>query len=942
MKIAFNPSYDEGYYINLSENGKALLATKFIGTMGLLDHLSLHNGLSGIFASDGERASAYLSHVRKSIEGSMVEASFKNDALGVTKCLLQWRDALIMSGWDPSQNGCESTPKLQLLSKIESSWSAQLKGSADRWLELAKLSKKQPLLEEGDTIECSCSKNALPRLVQDVLVSCKASFTEYPEDIYIPDDANIEVLHYNDLSDAYRQVAANIDEYKNSVIINRDNVSLNHILFSWGHPLVGAMIQDSNPLTLQLFKLALSVFSRPLNIQNLLSYLQLPIGPVPARLRYALSNILIQEGGFGEIDWNELDEEKAAAIKEAGISNKWQLCIYDYINTDEDADGDARRPTKAERQGKIALLKYITDPEIVRGKNIPVEKLNEYIGAFNQWASAIAFNSNDNGDEMLKSQLATVVSYFRQLYDAISGMLDISYQDLEKLVRTIYQPTSIIQAHAQVGSLNVIGSYNQLVDSPEKILWLDCCAADQISDKYEFLSTAEKEWLNEQDNISIPRIEELLDMNRKEMICKLSTIKGKITLVTSDYHHNQKMAEHPIIAELKMQRGDSLKITEGDTSLPTSDSSDIKKIKQKMQYSLGKIEYAGRSESNTSIDTLINYPFDYTVQYIARLSKSSQKELGSIQKITGLVAHSFIERLVNSVSDLAKEDRANKMEELLGEEYDKRLEKAIVITGLSLMLKENEVDYNNFKFQLKKSIEVLLYIIKQKKLVPVGCEMKYEKPLGEVINDFNARIDMVLEDTNEKAVIFDFKWSYSKSYGEKIKDGKAIQLELYRRELIAQGKKVSAVGYYLFPKCVLETSDYETLKDADGKIIINHIDTPQDADIFKQIEKSITQRRKELQEGNIEEGEGMDVKDLPYFQKLIKGENMLWIGNVAKDKVTKKNPDPPIKSITKESNKVFTNKPVSRFQKTYDNFDSTQSPLEETPTTYPLLKGRLK
>ncbi len=947
MKIIFHPSYDCGYYKKLIGASKSIIGTNIVGTMGLLECLSLHNGLSGLFVSDGERASAYLSHVRTYAMGTMIENSFKNDALGVAKCLLRWRDLLIMAGWDSSLCGDGSTPKLQLLYQIEQSWKAQLKGNADRWHDLACLPKEQ-LLVEGVSIECRCPRENLPRLVLDVLERYGASFVDF-QGAQLPETNNITVRHYNDLSDAYRQVAANMEEYKDMVIINRDNVSLNHILFSWGRSLLGASIPDSNPLTLQLFKLALSVFSRPLNVQNILSYLQLPDGPVPSKLRNDLANILIQEGGFGAIDWDGLknDEKKAEAVKNAGLKTKWQLTIFDYINDESDiADKNEsdRKSIKEQRKSKADPLRYITDNSICAGKNIPVDTIRKYTSVFTQWASAIAFNA-DNNDEMHKSQLATVVLYFKQLSDALNGVTDISYQNLEKLVRTIYQPTTIVQAYAQVGSLNVVNSYSQLLDSPEKLLWLDCCDSDECLDQYEFLSTAERNWLSKQTKVTIPNLKKILEANRKEMIMTLANISGEITLVTADYFHNKKMAEHPLIAELKMTMGTRLKIEEGPFSLPMTKNQNIKKLEPKLQYNLGKITYNGRSESNTSIDELINYPFDYVMHYLAKLKESSSNEMGSIQKVTGLVAHCFIEGLVTSAKDLPKNQRLDKMRYLLNNEYDKRFDESITITGLPLLLKENEVDYNNLKFQLKRSIEVLFEIMEQKNLTPVGCELKYDKELGKVINDFNARIDMVLEDSKDNTVIFDFKWSYAKYYGEKIKAGKAIQLELYRKELEAEGKKVSVVGYYLFPKCVLETPDYDTLKDKSNKVIIMHIDSPQNAGLFNQIENSIVQRRDELEKGNIEEGEGMDIKDLPYSTKLLSAGNMLTVGEIKMTGgPTKKEPNRPynIESIKKESNKVFTNKPASRFSKAAQDFINENIPLNETPTTYQLMKGRLK
>ena len=926
MKIIFHPSFDNGYYIDFKKANNQILGTKIVGLAGLLEHLSLHNGLSGNFASDGERVAVYLSHVNKYAEGTMIETSFKNDALGVTKCLLHWRDLLIMAGWDPAESGNGNTPKLQLLSNIESTWKAQMKGSADRWYVLTQLAKKQSLINENDVIECKCAKEALPRLVQDVLKQCNATFENYPSEIQIPENLKVRVIQYDDLSDAYRQVAANPQKYENTVIINRDNVTLNHILFSWARPLVDATIQDSNPLTLQLFKLAMSVFSRPLNIQNILSYLQLPVGPVPRKLRAMLANVLISESGFGNIDWKGMEEERIKELKKANINSKWELAIYDYINEEETTEG------KKQRKSKTALLEHITDPTLGKESNIPIELLRNYIREINKWALSIV-NNKDENDETLKSQLNTVVSYFKQLSDILNGIPEISYQDLEKHIHTIYLPTSITQAHAQVGSLNVINNCFQLIDTPENLLWLDCCGADVLTDPYDFLSTAERTWLNNQEEVVIPRHQDILNLNRKEMIVALSKIQGEITLVTSSYHHNKKMTEHHLLAELKMLRGESLEIVEGNAVLPITDKRNILLSEPKLQYELGEIDYKGRNESNTSIDTLINYPFDYTVHYIAKLNEPSDKEIGSIEKIRGLVAHSFIESLVDSVSELPKHQRIDVMSSLLDNEFEIRLENAVTATGLPLLLKENEVEYNNLHFQLKRSIEVLITIMKKKHLTPMGCEMIYDNPLDPTVNQFNARIDMELEDAQGDTVIFDFKWTYSNYYGDKIKECKAIQLELYRKVVEQQGKKVSAVGYYLMPKCLLETSSYPTLKDEKGNVIINHIEPLEDVNLFKQIINSIAQRKNEILEGTIEEGEGMDIKDLPYSQELLAGKKMLVIGKPKGE---------PIIEIKKESNKIFTKKTESRFFKNFKEFENDNTPLKEKTTTYPLMKGRLK
>ena len=347
MNIIFHPSFDNGYYTAPTDSCAKVLGTKVVGMAGLLEHLELHNGLSGLYPSEGERATLYLNHVRKFAKGSMIEESFVNDELGVAKCLMEWRDKLIMTGWTPDMEGNETTPKLKLLSQIEGSWKSQEKGSADRWLELSRLESLKTAAEEG--IECRCAKEQLPLLIQKVLEKCGANFVKYEENVSIPDGLKVKVEHYTDLADAYRQLASQANDYDtDTAIVNRDNVSLNHALVAWDKPLVNATIKESNPFSLQLFKLAMAVFSRPLNIENILAYLQLPVGPVPRRLRSKLANILVQDGGFGTIDWEKIDEEKAKTLKREKISSKWELAIYDYINEETEGSEDATEENKGD------------------------------------------------------------------------------------------------------------------------------------------------------------------------------------------------------------------------------------------------------------------------------------------------------------------------------------------------------------------------------------------------------------------------------------------------------------------------------------------------------------------------------------------------------------------------------------------------------------------
>ena len=913
MKIVFNPSYDCGFYVDLSKNKHKYIGTKIVGLAGLLEYLSMCNGKSGRYPSDGDRVASYLLSVQKCVKDSIVATTFDKDNLGVAKCLLQWRDRLIMAGWTPKMRGTNDTRKINLLGEIETEWQSLLKGDADRWRELAELSERGSLLGEGDSIECTCAKRQLPMLVQKVLESCGTSFVEYPEEMLVSAESNIKVVHYKDLSDVYRQVAAYPEKYKSSVLINKDNVSLNHILLSWGRPLQDATYRDSNPMALQLFKLSMSVFSRPLNIKNIVSYLQLSKGVISEKLSYKLLRVLLS-GGFGEESKKEIAESVKGERK-----TKWNQEIENYIET---ATGEK---DKKERIADVALINYITDDSIIEDEKIKVEELKKYIKTItNRIGKRI--NNKNLENEVERAQFQMVISYFKQLENTLEGMSHISYEELEKRIRIIYQPVSMTQSRAQVGSLNIVDSCTQILDIPESLVWLDCCGVNEISDAYEFLSVAERKWLNEQDGVCVPSLSELLDMNRKEMLSQITKVKGEITLITSDYHHNEKMMEHALIAELKMLRGADLTIEEGDTELEQSEPADVKRLENKTHYEIGNIGYKGRRESNTSLDKLINYPFDYTVEYIAQLKTNSSNELISKILIKGNVAHYFVQCLVED-----SENNVAKMRELLNSEFEIRVAKSVSVKGLELMLKENEVEYIYFKNVLKQSVDTLITIMEEKGLTPEGCEVEYDDTLGK-IGDFTSRIDLILRDKNGKYVIIDLKWSESKRYADSIKEGKAIQLELYRKVLEIKEKKVVAVGYYCMPLCVLITSDYERL-EVEDRLIINKIEKPSNGDsLFEQIQNSTIQRMEEINKGMIEEGEMLEIQELPYLKALEKGEKLLPIGS-------KKN---KAQVIIKENQTVYKSTLESKFEYKTKSYESGVISANEKATTYPLMKGRLK
>jgi hypothetical protein len=813
------------------------MGTAYVGDLGLLQQLELRSGRPALTASDVERETDYLNFVKSHMAGSPFEEAFRVDDLGVAGRLLAWRDALLMAGWDGTCTDPQAR-KLYTLAQIEADFRGGSMGEADRWVALYHAFQSGYYLREQiEEIQVDTPWQELPCLIRRTLEAIEqqgVTLTRLEEKEQTMQPKKYRVVSFPQLLQAY-EWAATAQWPAGTAVVNRDNTLLNHVLYTWDKPRVHASFTQSNPQLTQLFKLGISIFSRPLNIQNLTSYLLLPEGPIPGKLRRQLADQLIADGGFGENDkWDDLIRK------------------YTFIN----------KEGKETPQSRAQKMKFLTPIRENYEKGIPREDLTGYISALRQWVQS-HFAMADLPDA-LRMQYQELQAQLAAFSTALSTMPDsLQYADIEKLVLRIYRPMSYSLQPAEQGSLPTVPDVRGLIQSPRTLVWLDCQEEDKETDAHDFLSPQERTYLQEQ-GAEIPDFAQHLRAVRQERLRYLAKA-NEIILVRSAYHGTTRLGEHSLIAELKQLCGMTLPEADPE-SLPSKreirmKEADIDTYQPQVYMELGDIHYKGRKESNTSLDTLIRSPFDYMMEYVARLRKPNDEQLKYIELTQGEVAHHFFQYLIED-----SDKNFDKMRQLTHDEFAPRLQAAIDAKGLILRASQNVTRLNEFRYKLKESMLTLIDIMQELSLTPVGCELNFP---GEeqgtlkipTIGDFNARIDLLLQKQSGEYVIFDFKWSQSLRYTEKLLNNQAIQLELYRQAVQAQytGKHVVGVGYYLMPQLRLVTSDFNSATNKH----IQHVEpltvtTP----LFQQIQKAYSFRMKELEQGHIEEAEGMDMTDI--------------------------------------------------------------------------------
>lgn len=883
MRIVYSPYYSGGYYVDLNKRKESLLGLKVCGSRELLSELELRAGIVSQELSEPERLIAFHEALSEKISGTIFEKSFKKDEVGVSRELMVWCDTLLMEGWTPDTD--INTDKMRGLAKIVKG--VKSKHISTRWLDLTRHLKSRCILHKDDHIEVhdkdhipAVIRMAIEELAKQATVSYINNEGEMPESFML--------YQFKTRSDAYQWYLSKPEALENTdVTISSDNRILNNMAMAMGKPVVNSTATNSNPQLLQLFKLGMSLFARPLNVYNLLSYLQIPGNPIGS-VSYKLARVLTEEGGIND-RWNQVIKEHDFADETGKDKRAEKLAFIGMLNKDYESD------------------------------KILVADIKLYANKLAHWCDQSL--RNNFIEEERKEQLVVLASFCRSLHQILPADGYISSEALKTHVDGIYRPQSFTHMKARKDSQNTVTSITQLADDANKICWLGCVGGTLPSNPFGFLNASELDML-QQNGIFLPSRSAFYTQQHMQEMEALKHVK-QLILVTWDYDGNDRQEEHPLVTELKHRYKDSWDSHVSTNALPNLEEKKgkIKVLEPQTSYKVSeKLKDIKREkESYTSIGTLIQHPFDYTMTHLLSLKEPQIGKLPDLDTTKGLVAHLVVEKLFETYGEQMA-DEYQKMDET---KIYQLMDEAIRQKGAVLLLPEYKLECQQYKTILKDSVTVLTTIIQNLHLQPVGSEVEVNVCL-DTIGAFYGNIDMVLKNANGDYVIFDFKWSESKHYSKDLEENKAIQLELYRKAAMKHyGSNIAGVAYYLFPTMTMYTSDFP---ESD---YIRRIKVKTEAasrNLFEEIKNSYKYRREELDLGFIEDSEMNSIEELKYTK--AGSTTPLYPLDVAygtKD--------------LKSCPYVKVDKPP--FAKKKANWNTIKSNPKEINTTHPILKGRL-
>ncbi|MBI9062755.1 MAG: PD-(D/E)XK nuclease family protein [Marinilabiliaceae bacterium] len=849
LKLIFSHEFVNPVY----KHSKNHINVKFVGEIQLLSLLERELGMSGIFKSNRERENEYLRALKELVQvgETFISKSFAEDEIGVSKELLMWRDQLKLANWDFKTQISE---RLDLLAEVERKEEVS-PGTADRWRRVINTLKKGISLSIGEIEICDNLDIMHPfyRELFNALKNCnvvissratvkysvngnlgrlqKALRTSQKDVEFDAADKSFQIIQFADDQIAADFLAGQLKNNFDPVIINQDNMVLNASMSSYGLPLAESSINRSNPQVLQLFKLLPELLYKPFRPDNLLALFNLPVSPIPGKLAKALGRVLANTNGI---------ENEA-----------WYNAINAFVSSFEDET--------EEKKSKRIIDRYLS---FQRDKVITSKDISDLYGHVASWVLSV-LNVEDyyKGDPKVLYHLRAMCTDLMDTLDNLNKEY-LSLPELDRILSKVYTSVSLDTQYKEVKSCMVIAEPGQLYDQAKDLVWFDFHSRNLQATYCNFLFQSEYNKLEEFDGICLWTKEHQVQYQLQQLYKGFLNVNERLFLFIPDMVSGNETTAHPLMATLKATVSNieefvyEFELGTGDvreTGLSDYELNEV--VQKKLPEAVHEINIENASllqkrqtESYSSINNLIHYPFDWVMDYQARLSEKGMLGIGEAMTLKGNLSHMIVQELLQK----HKKKELDFFEADIEKEIDGLLIQYTTKYAALFLLDEHLFEYNMFVNQLKQSVTNFREIIHENNLNFHSDEYEVQGNIKGV--DFSGRIDLLFY-KDETPVIIDLKWTYSsKKYNRMLEEEKAIQLALYNQLMSANGM----TAYFLLSHGVLFTVN-PSLKGKNVTTVKVGDPYSMDATIVQRMMNAYEYRWNEFKKGEIEEAEGEEL-----------------------------------------------------------------------------------
>jgi len=780
------------------------IGVKEVGPMGLLAILETQCGIAPVVDSPTTRIIQYLACLKACDHPKcFYHGSFTVDQFNVAKTLLNWRDNWYESGWQGEFTEAVSG-RLQDMAAVELVAQEKVSfGFGQRQQTLLKTLKtqktqikhivlvdpltdfsplwqqilsnftliEQPILlapSESDTdlsrVQFTLAKLATESLAKDE----KGSITK----VKLKGDNSFVVLKARSRANSARLISQwlatqDLEQPQNTIALlsGSEGTELDDALAAVDLPRLGFVKTSPWRPVLQVLSIALELLWEPLNPQVLLQLLMHPMGFLPGRIRYPLAKVVADAPGIGGEQWQQT------------LSS-----LLEKEKTRDDYSAERYQQLEADLQYWFASERYT--PE----QGLPLDIAKQRIMKVQTWlAQKQSFESN----EAMRSLLGAAHSQASELNSALTTLL----ADGEKTTQS-EQLRYLLDQLTGAGT-GIVDQFSEVIPNQPKCL----VAANQPDSFIEPVNTvvwwdlqttsssANYPWSKQElaqlkdHGVLLANLDQQLQRQALSWLKPINAAQQRLVMVLHDSHE----AHHPLWDQISSclehwqeHRVEDLVLDAQAISafnqLLTVQSpyTPLPSLRRTWQLEAGAALGAREQESYSSLENFFYSPYQWVLQYKAKLSAGTLQSLSDGNLLKGKVVHHLYERFFNGNSSVltADYDKA-----AVDQWFDKAIKTLLREEGAVLLQPGRLVEKEQFISTTRKSLHALIQQLRAAKVISVVMEQKQDALFfGGKLSGY---IDMKVTNDKGIAAVIDIKWGGLKSRKTSLKENKHLQLVTY-------------------------------------------------------------------------------------------------------------------------------------------------------------------
>ncbi len=775
------------------------------------------------------------------------QASFDADRFATSEVLLQRRDELLLAGWD-FQDRLNLPVRLKVFAGVEGIYQKKLQDPELAVEAIGFSDRVKQVLERLSITPINLGKihiyepiNLQTPVIQRILAQFRDQGVPIEEIRFDSEAApnsplgrwmhgsgggagKLAILKARRDSDAAIFLAQTLPEnpgYRPTFLVPEMNLLLEQNLLQEGFPPMGILSASLARPSLQVLKLAPAFLWEPVDVFKLMEFVTLPVKPLDTGLSTEIARVLAEKPGL--------------------FSDTWFAAVYGYLE-----QAEVQEETREQYSFWFDRKRYSIE------SGAPKRDAAGLYDYLQKWAIRQFDSTGSNNSSLLV--LAEQARRIRELLDTLPEQR-IGYLELERIVRTIYEPSPMQLAPPEPGSMSYFHHPGALADQLDDLVWWNC-VYENITPPPDQWQKAERQYLAQQ-NVFLETLKQQSQRSQLTQRRPIHQTKDSLLLVIPEQADGAETVAPLLWSDLEAFFGSELHNFVYDISraedrvrlaewlkMPTWRSLPLRNaVRPKPQIHIAHPEWMQSSEyeTPTNLELLFYYPHRWFFRQKLRMYRSSLLSVTGDTTLLGSLAHRFFENLLKK--DLAGLDRKS-VQEWVNQEAQVLLPKE----GATLLLYGKEPERIAFLQRVTNAAWNLITLIRNNQWEVAGTEVPLTGSFLQM--PVRGKADLVLKRGDEQ-VIVDLKWSGARRRKELIQNEEDLQLMLYARMLASEGKWPHT-AYFILEEGKMIARNNEAFKEAivAGSPGMNH-QTVAEA-IFDKMEKTYAWRLSQLNKGLLE------------------------------------------------------------------------------------------